>query len=782
MLNDIKNELSTNFIEYAVAVNTDRSIPDAKSGLKPVAKRILYSCYEKGRTSNKPFVKCARVVGDVMGEYHPHGDSSIYEALVRLSRPWIMRYPLIDFHGNNGNISGDGPAAARYTESRLAAISEDGLLKGIKKKNVGFIPNYDETTEEPVTLPAIFPNLLCNPNKGIGVAMACNWAPHNLREVAAAIYDYMDGKEPSIPAPDFPTGGVIINKDEAPDIIKAGRGSIKIRGKYKIEDNKIVFYEIPYGETVEGLLAEIGTACDEKEIEGITDAHDESNKKGVRIVITVEKGINPEIIVQKLFTKTNLQSSFAYNQVALIDKTPTELTLKDCIKIYIDHNVECLIKESKFDLAEAINRKEVVEGLLKALASIDEIIALIKGSSDTTTARENLMKKYEFTENQAKAILAMRLSSLTKIDGVKLNKENSDLADTIEKLNVLIASKDEQLKTIRARLEALVKKFGDDRKTELAQIEIVKEKAEREKKEIIPEDVVVVLNQNGDIKRVSKINFKAQHRNTKGIKTLDKAIRFLVSTNTIDDLLIFTSKGKMYKLNVNNIPEGTSSSAGTNITTLLKMTAEESIAAVTNLHSVKEGEYVVFFSKNGLVKKTTMDEFTSVKKSTGVQAIKVKEDDAIVQVNFVNEEDLLIITKNGMSIRIGSDEIRPMGKIASGVKSINLKEGDSVVAGLVVDNSSNSDVALFTYNGMGKRIKVSEFEKQGRGGRGVIAYKVSPPDYIAAAFLVDKDKNILISGQPNSVTIAASEIPQQTRTAAGVQIIKNSKVKVAVSL
>ena len=782
MLNDIKNELSTNFIEYAVAVNTDRSIPDAKSGLKPVAKRILYSCYEKGRTSNKPFVKCARVVGDVMSEYHPHGDSSIYEALVRLSRPWVMRYPLIDFHGNNGNISGDGPAAARYTESRLAAISEDGLLKGIKKKNVGFIPNYDETTEEPVTLPAIFPNLLCNPNKGIGVAMACNWAPHNLREVAAAIYDYMDGKEPSIPAPDFPTGGVIINKDEAPDIIKAGRGSIKLRGKYKIEDNKIIFYEIPYGETVEGLLAEIGTACDEKEIDGITDAHDETNKKGVRIVITVEKGLNPEIIVQKLFAKTNLQSSFAYNQVALIDKTPTELTLKDCIEIYINHNVDCLIKESKFDLAEAIARKEVVEGLLKALASIDEIIALIKSSSDTSTARESLMNEYDFTENQAKAILAMRLSSLTKIDGVKLNKENSDLASTIERLNVLIASRDEQLKTIRTRLEALVKKYGDERKTELTQIEVVKEKAEKEKKEIIPEDVVVIMSQNGDIKRVSKINFKAQHRNTKGVKTLDKAIKFLVSTNTVDDLLIFTSKGKMYKLNVNNIPESTNSSVGTNITSLLKMSAEENVAAVTNLHNVKEGEYVVFFSKNGLVKKTSMDEFTSVKKSTGIQAIKIKDGDEIAQVSFVNDEDLILITKNGMSIRFSSDEIRPMGKVASGVKSINLKDNDYVIAGLVIGNDTTNDIALFTHNGLGKRVKVNEFERQGRGGRGVSAYKLDPSDYIAAAALVSKDKNILISGQPNSVTIGVNEIPQQSRSAIGVQIINNSKIKAVASL
>lgn len=353
---DIIQELHTNFIEYAVAVNTDRAIPDARDGLKPVAKRILYGAYITGRVNSKPHVKSARIVGDVMGTWHPHGDSSIYGAMVRLSQNWVLRYPLIDWHGNNGNIIGDGPAHMRYTEAKLAKISEDGLLTGLKKKNVDFIPNYDETEEEPVALPAIFPNLLCNPNSGIGVAMACNWAPHNLKEVADAIHAYAAGEEPMLPGPDFPTGGIIINKNDIPGIMKTGRGSVKIRSRYKIEKNSLVFYEIPYGTTIENLITEIGEVCNNKEVEGVADIRDESNKKGLRLVVECNPGVNPDAIANKLFAKTNLQNSFAYNQVALINKTPTEMNLKQCIKIYMEHNINCVIKETQFDL----DRKSVV--------------------------------------------------------------------------------------------------------------------------------------------------------------------------------------------------------------------------------------------------------------------------------------------------------------------------------------------------------------------------------------------------------------------------------------
>ena len=406
--NDILNELSTNFIEYAVAVNTDRAIPDATSGLKPVHRRILWGAYEKGYTFSKPHVKSAKIVGDVMGTYHPHGDSSIYGALVRLSQPWVMRYPLIDWHGSNGNIDGDGPAHMRYTEARLSKLAEDGMLFGIKKRNVDFIPNYSEDAEEPVTLPAIFPNLLCNPNTGIGVAMACNFAPHNLKEVAQAIHDYVEGKEPMLPGPDFPTGGIIINMNDIPAIMNTGHGSVKVRAKYKIEKQNLVFYEIPYGTSTEALIAEIGKVAEE-ELSEITNIRNESNKKGLRIVVECKKDVNPDVIANKLFAKTNLQTSFSYNQVALINKTPTEINLKDCIKIYLNHNIECLIKECDFDLKKAEARLEIVEGLLKALQDIDIIIAFIKKSASSAAAKDGLVSEFGFTEPQAKSIVAMRL-------------------------------------------------------------------------------------------------------------------------------------------------------------------------------------------------------------------------------------------------------------------------------------------------------------------------------------------------------------------------------------
>ena len=346
---ELKQELSQNFIDYSVSVNSDRAIPDTKSGLKPVARRIIYCAYITGRTSNKPHVKNARIVGDVMGGFHPHGDSSIYGAETRLSQDWVMRYPLIDWHGNNGSITGDEAAAYRYTEGRLSKLAEDGLLQGIKKGNVDFIPTYDESDEEPVTLPAIFPNLLCNPNEGIGVAMACKWAPHNLNEVAAAIHQYLNGEEPMLPGPDFPTGGIVINKNDIPTIMKTGHGSVKIRGKYKVEKNNIVFYEIPYGQTIEGLVSEIGKVCDEGKIDSVDDVRDETNKKGIRIVVECKRGANPDAIANKIYAHTNMQNSFSYNMVGLIGKTPTELNLKDCIKIYVDHNIECIVREAKFD-------------------------------------------------------------------------------------------------------------------------------------------------------------------------------------------------------------------------------------------------------------------------------------------------------------------------------------------------------------------------------------------------------------------------------------------------
>lgn len=770
MKNDLVNELGLNFIEYAVAVNSDRAIPDAKSGLKPVAKRILYGAYDCGFSSSKPHVKCANIVGNVMAEWHPHGDSSIYGALVRLSQPWVMRYPLIDFHGSNGNIDGDGPAAYRYTEARLSKFTEEGLLAGIKKKNVDFIPNYSETKDEPVTLPAIFPNLLCNPNAGIGVAMACSWACHNLNEVADAIYAYMDGEEPMLPGPDFPTGGLIINKNDIPNIMRTGHGSVKIRGKYNIEGNNIVFYEIPYGVGTEALMNQIGEAADSEKIKGIVDIRNESNKKGYRLVIECDKKASALTIVNKLFAETNLQTSFSYNQVALIDKTPTELNLKDCIKIYIEHNLECIKKEAQFDLEKASKRYEVVEGLLRALEDIDNIIALIKSSDNSKHAEQNLIEKYSFTENQAKAICAMKLGSLAKLEAVELNTEKADLAKIISDKNILINEETARLSELRTRLMAFVAKYGDPRRTELAQIEVPKE--EKEIEYVEPEKCVVVMTESGLIKRVPTASFRTQNRNTKGVKTQDDITNAVIRTNTIDNLMIFTNKGKMYRLLVDNIPVGTNKSQGVPINSLVSMEGDEVATTMYSLYRDTDAKYVLFITETGLVKKTALEEFTKTKKKTGIAAIKIKEGDKLASVSLIKDEDIILLTKNGQGIRFKSSEINPSGRVAMGVKGITLKPEDKVVAGLVVRHDTD-DLAIFAENGLAKKIKLTELASQKRAGKGVIVYK---NNNIASATLITSGDRILVCGTKTSLCVAADDIPEMGRTSVGNQIIKGSQV------
>ena len=778
MNNDILNELSTNFIEYAVAVNTDRSIPDSACGLKPVARRILWGAFEKGYLFNKPHVKSAKIVGDVMGTYHPHGDSSIYGALVRLSQPWIMRYPLIDWHGSNGNIDGDGPAHMRYTEARLSKLAEDGMLFGIKKRNVDFIPNYSEDAEEPLTLPAIFPNLLCNPNTGIGVAMACNFAPHNLGEVAAAIHDYVDGKEPMLPGPDFPTGGLIINKDDIPNIMRTGHGSVKIRAKYKLEGQNIVFYEIPYGTSTEALITEIGKIADE-EIEGIVNIRNESNKKGLRIVVECGKGINPDSIANKLFVKTNLQTSFSYNQVALINKTPTEVNLKDCIKIYLKHNINCLIKETEFDLHKAEARLEIVNGLLKALENIDNIIAFIKKSENSTAAKDGLVKEYKFTEPQAKSIVAMRLGSLAKLEGIELNEEKAKLEHDIDGYNYTLSNEDAQMIIILNRLDDLVKKYGDKRRTELTQIEITKE--DKEVATVIPEDVVVILSQTGDIKRIPKSSFRTQRKGGKGVKTADDAVMATIKTNTIDALLLFTNKGKMYRILVDKLPVGTNVSKGTSINTLINLEPTEKVIAITNLAKENNSKYVVFITKKGLFKKTLLEEYTKTKRSTGIAAINLKDGDSIANIELMNEEDMIMVTKQGLSIHFETKDIAAIGRVTSGVKAIKLMENDEVIAGLPVRNKKET-VAVFSTYGNAKKTKIDELPIQGRSGKGLAIYKINDEiGELTGAVMVNDEDNLLLLGQ-KSICIAATDIPLLSRTAIGNMMIKDSKVNSIVKL
>ena len=771
MQNDILHELGTNFIEYAVSVNTDRAIPESKSGLKPVARRILWGSYVGGRTSNKAHVKCARIVGDVMGSLHPHGDSSIYGALVRLAQPWVMRYPLIDFHGSCGNQNGDGAAAMRYTEARLAKITEDGMLAGIKKKNVDFTPTYDDADEEPITLPAVFPNLLCNPNTGIGVAIACNWLPHNLKEVANAIYDYIDGKEPMLPGPDFPTGGIVINKNDIPNIMRTGHGSIKLRGKYNIEKNKIVFYEIPYGVTIEDLLANIAEVCNNKEIEGISEIRDESNKKGIRVVIECQKGIEPSSLINKLFAKTKLQISISYNQIALVDKTPVELNLKDCCKIYVDHNIDCLKKELNFDLHKAEDRLHIIEGLLIALEDIDNVIALIKKSSDSTKAKEALITKYSLSEIQAKSILAMRLSSLAHMEKVELENEKKELVDKIADIKDVLTNHARQLSMIKDNLSAIVNKYGDNRRTELAQISVKPE--EKEIAEVIPENVVVTLTQNGLIKKVPTSSFKVQRRGGKGVKSADESIMEMISTNTVDTLMFFTNKGKMYRTIVDNIPTGTNASKGIAINTIVNLENDERVIAMSSLYRKTNAKYVVFVTKQGLFKKTYIEEYMKTNRNNGIAAIKLKEEDSVVGVTFLDEEDVILITKGGYAIHFETKSINPIGRLTSGVKGIKLSENDEVENILPVHKTTDS-IAIIGKDGLGKKMELSDFPLQGRGGKGIIIYKGA--DIVGSEMIAAED-NLLLVGD-KTLCISTKDIPMLGKTAVGNILIKGNVSKV----
>ena len=771
-LTDLVDELGTNFIEYAVAVNTDRSIPSAETGLKPVAKRILYGAYEQGFNSKKPHVKCANIVGNVMADWHPHGDNSIYGALVRLSQEWVMRYPLIDFHGSKGNRDGDGPAAYRYTEARLSTLVEDGMLVGMKKGVVNTIPNYSDTKEEPISLPSYFPNLLCNPNTGIGVAMACNWAPHNLKEVAQAIFDYMDNKEPMLPGPDFPTGGIVINKDSIPSIMKTGHGSVKLRGKYNIEENNIVFYEIPYGVGTEALMDQIGKACDEGNIEGIDFIRNESTrKKGFRLVLGCKKDANLNKTIFQLFKNTDLQTSFSYNMVGLIGKTPTELNLKDCCKIYVEHNSDCIRKEVTYDLKKTNSKLEVNEGLLKALEDIDNIIALIKASKSAAAARQELCAKYNFTEAQAQAITDMKLGKLANLEKIELNEEIQGLKEQIKKLNAILSNPLDELKV---RLQQIVNKYGDDRRTELIQIAEPKDNEEKKIAAIPPEKCVVVLTNGGSIKRIGAKVFRTQRRAGKGVKTQDDITSMVLRTNTVDSLMIFTNQGNMYRLIVDDIPEGTNTSKGTPVRALISMEQGEQPEVIYSIYRDTDAKYVIFVTKQGYVKRTALSEYIGTKRKGGIKALNLHEGDSIATVFLANDENIIILSKNGYAIRCKGTDFPASGRVSMGYKGINLHDDDEVITALPIRDIHDS-VAFFSKNGLARRVKLSSFPVQARNGRGTIYAKDAN---MAGACLVSDGDVILICGNKSSLCIKAEDLPPETasKTTMGNIVIKGNIV------
>ena len=770
---ELTKELSQNFLDFSHEVNYQRAFADARDGLKPGQRACIWEMYQKGYKSNKPHVKSAKISGGVIANWWPHGDTAIYETFARMSQKWINNIPEIDWHGANGSVQISGePAASRYTEARLAKIVEDGMLSNIDKKTVPMKPNFSDDDEWPVVLPAIFPRLMVNGCQGIGSTIANVWLPHCFSEVANIIEKYLTTNiiDYENIAPSFPSGGIIINQKELINIYKTGKGRVVLRGKAEINNNKIIITEIPYQVYVEPLIEEIKKYAVDNEDCGIEDV---INKSAKNIHIEIECSKNPSQILNLLYKNTNLQKTFNANQFALTDKgVPALLTLEDYLKIYVDHNIDCILRETKFNLDKATDRLEIVNGLLRALEDIDNIIELIKKSDNAAAAKDNLIAKYSFTENQAKAILAMRLSSLAKLEKVELEKEAQELQNKIADLQNILSNENRQKDILKTRLADLVKKYGDVRRTELTNIEIKSE--DKEIEEVTPEDVVVILSQSGDIKRIPADNFKVQRKNGKGVKNKDEIVMSTISTNTIDNLLIFTKKGKMFKILVNEVPVGTNASKGTYVGTLINMDQDDEVIAITSLARSNTAKYVVFFTKQGLMKKTLLDEYTKVKRSTGIAAIKLNEGDSIANVEFINEEDILVITKNGMSIHFESKTVNPIGRVAAGVKTIKLADDDEVIVGLPIV-SDNDTVAIFSNKGYGKKTLVSEFTPQGRGGKGLLIYKPSPAfgSIVGAAIVKDNDK-ILLTGQPSSICIAATDIPQLTRNSFGNIMIKSN--------
>ena len=778
----IIDEVEQSFLDYSLSVITDRAIPSAEDGLKPVQRRILWDMFDKGYRNDKKFVKCAQPVGDTMGRFHPHGDSSIYGALVWMSQKWSMRYPLIDFHGNNGSRDGDSPAAHRYTECKLSKIGEE-VLNDIKKNAVDWQPTYTDEEEEPVYLPGVIPNLLVNGTMGIAVAMACSFAPHNLNEIMDATIALLENPEAKVKdllkyvnGPDFPTGGLLINKDELEVAYTTGKGRARVRGEYKIESEKnkdlIVFTSLPYKVSKEDLINEIDKLCEAGKIDGIVSIRDESSKGEVRFVIELDKGVSTGPVLAKLFKMTRLEDTYSYNQVALVNKSPKLLNLKELLEVYLNHQKDVLLRTTNFDLEKIKARIHILEGLLIALEDIDNVITLIKGSESAAAAKASLISKYNLSEIQAKAILDMKLAKLAKLEKIELEEEKNDLIKKSNELNEIIKNPNPKLIEIFTDIK---KKYGDERRTTITQI-APETKEEKEIEFIEPEKCVVVLTESGNIKRVPTSSFRTQKRNGKGVKTQDDITNMVLRTNTIDSLMIFTDKGKMYRLLVNDIPVGTNVSQGQSVKSLINMEINENPVFIYSIYRDTDAKYVFFTTKKGIVKKTSLEEYVGTKKKSGIVAINLREDDEIASVCLVKDEPMILLTKLGMGIKFNSLDIGATSRATIGVKGINIKEDDEVVAALPVRNATDK-LALFTTNGLSKKFNSDELPIQNKGGKGLICYKpsASTGEIISGALVADED-NLLICGDKSGICISAAEIPTLGRNSIGNQVIKGNTV------
>ena len=781
--NNIVTEVQESFLDYSMSVIVARALPDLRDGLKPVHRRILYSMYENGYTPDKQYRKCARVVGDVMGKYHPHGDSSIYEAMVRMAQDFSYRHMLIDGHGNFGNMDGDGAAAMRYTESRLAKISLE-LLRDLNKETVNMIPNFDETEVEPEVLPSRFPNILVNGTMGIAVGMATNIPPHNLGEVIDGCVAYIDNHEITISeimeklkGPDFPTGGIILGNSGIKKAYETGRGSITIRCKAEIEEdngkNKIVITELPYGINTFDLKTRIGELVRDKTLEGIADYHDATSlEKGVNIIITLKKEANPQVVLNNLYKHTQLQSTFGIIFLMIDNGTPKVLNIKDIISKYIDFQKEVIIRRTKFDLRKKEERVHILEGYKIALDNIDEVIKIIKEAETDVIAREKLIQRFGFDEIQANAILELKLRRLTGLERDKIENELADLIEQIKELKEILASEQKVLDIIKKELLEIKAKYADERRTsiDMTAIDYIEDES------LIPqEDIIVTISDKGYIKRCASSTFKSQHRGGVGIKGMttneEDYVKYLVNASTHDYILFFTDKGKVYRIKGYEIPEYSRQAKGLPIINLLQIEKGEKINSIISISNEHESEYLMFATKNGLVKKTPVGEYSNIRTS-GKIAISLKDDDELIDVKVSDGNNKVILgSTSGRMVVFNENEIRPMGRTASGVKGINLDGGYSCTGMEVGKDDDN--LLIVTKLGYGKKTLISEYRMTKRGSKGVKALNVTDKNgEMIAHKIVNNEKDLLmITESGMTIRMGIDQISQLGRVTQGVKLI-----------
>ena len=791
---DLQKTMEKSYIDYAMSVIASRALPDVRDGLKPVQRRVLYSMIELNNGPDKPHRKCARIVGDTMGKYHPHGDSSIYGALVNMAQDWSTRYPLVDGHGNFGSVDGDGAAAMRYTEARLSKISME-MLADINKDTVDFQPNFDETEREPVVLPSRYPNLLVNGTSGIAVGMATNIPPHNLREVISAVVKIIDNiieedRDTTIEelleivkGPDFPTGATILGTRGIEEAYRTGRGKIRVRAVTNIETlpngkSRIIVTELPYLVNKARLIEKIAELVRDKKIDGITDLNDHSSREGMRICIDLRKDANANVVLNQLYKHTQLQDTFGVIMLCLVavngSLQPKVLTLPEMLKYYLAHQEDVVTRRTKYDLNKAQERAHILEGLLKALDNIDEVIRIIRGSRSVQVAKQELMARFELTDVQAQAIVDMRLRALTGLEREKLEAEYAELMEKIRKLKAILADRNTLLRVIREEILAISEKYGDDRRTAIGfdAFDISME-------DMIPrENTVITMTKLGYIKRMTVDNFRSQNRGGRGIKGMqtldDDYIEELMMTTTHHYVMFFTNTGRVYRLKAYEIPEAGRTARGTAIINLLQLMPGERITAVIPISKFEEGQYLMMATRKGLVKKTPIQDYANVRK-IGLAAISLRDDDELIEVKATDDKkDIILVTKYGQCIRFKESDVRSTGRVSMGVRGINLLDGDEVVAMQL--NTQGYYLLVVSENGMGKRTSISEFTCQNRGGKGVKCYKITEKtgNVIGAKAVNEENEIMMITTEGIIIRLQCSDISILGRITSGVKLINLS--------